>query len=81
MRVWAVINVTQDRVQSTWYCTSSPPARPDRLWGPPNRVSNGYRGCSGRGVTPATNIHLLPKEAPCIELCLHKEAKVRISEP
>jgi len=34
--------------QEQGYCFSSPP-RPDRLWGPPNLLPNGYRGSSHGG--------------------------------
>jgi hypothetical protein len=44
---------------------SSPP-HPDRLWGPPNLLWNGYkglfpRGFSGRGVKLTTHLHLVPR--------------------
>jgi hypothetical protein len=44
----------------------SSPRRPDRLWDPPNLLSNGYlqlfpRGLSGRGVKLITHLQLVPK--------------------
>jgi hypothetical protein len=44
----------------------SSPRRPDRLWGPPNFLSNGYRvlfprGESGRGVKLTTPFQLVPR--------------------
>jgi hypothetical protein len=42
-----------------------PPSRPDRLWGPPSHLSNGYQGLSlpggkrGRGVKLTTHLHLV----------------------
>jgi hypothetical protein len=44
----------------------SSPRRPDRLWGPPSLLSNGYRrifirGKSGRGVKLTTHLELLPR--------------------
>jgi hypothetical protein len=44
----------------------SPPRRPDRLWGPPKPLSNGYRwlfprGWSGRGVKLTTHLHLVAR--------------------
>jgi hypothetical protein len=34
----------------------SSPYRPDRLWGPLNLLSNGYRGQSGLGVKLTTHL-------------------------
>jgi hypothetical protein len=36
-------------VQQDWHFFSSPP-RPDRLWGPPSLLSNGYQGLFSPGV-------------------------------
>jgi hypothetical protein len=58
-----------------WQGVSSPcrgweffylPPHPDRLWGPPSLLSNGYQGLfpwawSCRGVKVTTHLHLVPK--------------------
>jgi hypothetical protein len=49
----------------TYYLASA--LHPDRLWGPPSLLSNGYRGVlspgvkRGRGVTLTTHPHLVPR--------------------
>jgi hypothetical protein len=35
------------------------PRRPDRLWGPPILLSNGYRGISGWGVKLTSHLQLV----------------------
>jgi hypothetical protein len=48
----------------------SSPRCPDRLWGPPNLVSNGYqrlipRGWSGGGLKLTTHLKLVPRSGKC----------------
>jgi hypothetical protein len=48
----------------------SSPYRPDRLWGPPILLSNGYRvlfprALSGRGVKLTTHLQLVPRSRKC----------------
>jgi hypothetical protein len=49
------------RQHSNTFLTSK---RPDRLWGPPSLIFNGYRdsppGIKGRGVKLTTSLHLVP---------------------
>jgi hypothetical protein len=37
------------------------PCRSDRLWGPHNLLSNGYRGLSGRDMKPTIHFQLVPR--------------------
>jgi hypothetical protein len=37
------------------------PQRPDRFWGSPSLLSNGYRVQSGRGVKQTTHLQLVPR--------------------
>jgi hypothetical protein len=37
------------------------PIRPDRFWGPPSLLSNGYRGYLSAGVKMTTQLHLVPR--------------------
>jgi hypothetical protein len=44
------------------------PLCPDRLWGPPSLLYNGYRGSFPRGVTLTTHPHLVPEWVGAIHL-------------
>jgi hypothetical protein len=49
-----------------WARIFTSPCHPDRLWGPPSLLSNGYhglftRGLSGRGVKLTTHLQLMPR--------------------
>jgi hypothetical protein len=56
----------------------SSPQIPNRLWGPPSLLSNGYRGLfsRGRGVKLTTHLHLAPRSRK-VELFLHSPICVR----
>jgi hypothetical protein len=43
----------------------SSPRRPNRLWGPPNLLSNWYRGSSGQGVKLTTHLKLELRSRKC----------------
>jgi hypothetical protein len=58
----------------------SSPQRPDRLWGPPSLLSNGYRrffpvGQSGRGVNLTAHLHLVPR-SKLVGLHLHSPIRL-----
>jgi hypothetical protein len=67
-RLWAGRPGFNSRQEQWWDFFSSPP-RPNRLWGPPNLLSNGYRwfrgggggGENGRGVKPTTHLLLVSR--------------------
>jgi hypothetical protein len=53
----------------------SSPQCPDRLWGPPSLLSDGYRGLcplgwGGRGLKLTTHLHLVPRSG-MVELYFH----------
>jgi hypothetical protein len=54
---------------------SSSPRRPDRLWGPPNLPSNGYRGQSGPGVKLTTHLQIVTRSRRC-DLCIHTSIRL-----
>jgi len=39
----------------------SSPRRPNRFWGPPDVLYNGYRGQRGRGMKLTTHLILVPR--------------------
>jgi hypothetical protein len=43
----------------------SSPCRPDRLWGPPSLLYNGYRRLFLRGVKLTTHLQLVPRSRKC----------------
>jgi hypothetical protein len=62
-RNFSYLNLRNDNY--FWKFFSSPP-RPNRLWGPPSLLSNGYQGLlpreqSGRGVKLTNHLHLVPR--------------------
>jgi hypothetical protein len=49
-------------VGSRIFCS---PRRPDRLWGPPNLLSNGYWGLFFPGVKLTAHLQLVPRSSKC----------------
>jgi hypothetical protein len=66
-RYWSVKVVRDISVVKGWTVRGSNPGgaeifrtRPDRCWGPPSLLYNGYRVFPGGGVTLTTKPHLAP---------------------
>jgi hypothetical protein len=58
----------------------SSPRRPDRLWGPPNLISNGYRGAISPGVKRQVREadHSLPASAEVKKMLIYTSTPIRL---